>query len=109
MTPTPPRRSQPSVGPWSGHPGLRLVPAAPEPNRTDARARRKQRILFLCTGNSARSHIAEALLEQMSHGTIDAVSAGSNPKPLHRNAIRVMRVQSIADPAQALRIASKPP
>jgi protein-tyrosine-phosphatase len=49
----------------------------------------------LCTGNSARSQIAEALLEHMSDGTVEAVSAGSNPKPLHPNAVRVMRKRGI--------------
>ena len=37
------------------------------------------RVLFLCTGNSARSQIAEAILRHMSHGHIDVASAGSVP------------------------------
>ena len=57
--------------------------------------RRRPRVLFLCTGNSARSQIAEALLDRMSAGTIEAVSAGSHPKPLHPNAIRVLRTYGI--------------
>jgi protein-tyrosine-phosphatase len=52
-------------------------------------------VLFLCTGNSARSQIAEALLHQQSAGTIEAVSAGSNPKPLHPNAVRAMQRRGI--------------
>ena len=52
-------------------------------------------MLFLCTGNSARSQIAEALLEQMSAGAVEARSAGSNPKPLHPNAVRVLRKRGI--------------
>ena len=48
-------------------------------------------MLFLCTGNSARSQIAEALTEHQSRGTVAASSAGSHPKPLHPNAVRVMR------------------
>jgi ArsR family transcriptional regulator, arsenate/arsenite/antimonite-responsive transcriptional repressor / arsenate reductase (thioredoxin) len=72
------------------HPGL--APGA----RSGARRERggaggPARVLFLCTGNSARSQIAEALCEQLSEGTVRAVSAGSNPKPLHPNAVRVMR------------------
>jgi arsenate reductase len=39
------------------------------------------RVLFLCTGNSARSQIGEALLRHMSRGEIDVVSAGSRPRP----------------------------
>ena len=52
-------------------------------------------VLFLCTGNSARSQMAEALAEQLSAGVVRAVSAGSHPKPLHPNAVRVMRERGI--------------
>jgi protein-tyrosine-phosphatase/DNA-binding transcriptional ArsR family regulator len=77
------------------HPGLWLVPAPPSTRRSHRRSRRRPRILFLCTGNSARSQIAEALLEQMSEGVVDVASAGSNPKPLHPNAVRVLRKRGI--------------
>jgi protein-tyrosine-phosphatase/DNA-binding transcriptional ArsR family regulator len=76
------------------HPALWLVPTPSTPRRP-VRARHRPRILFLCTGNSARSQIAEALLEQMSEGTIEVASAGSNPKPLHPNAVRVMTKRGI--------------
>ena len=52
-------------------------------------------MLFLCTGNSARSQIAEALLERMSGGASEPPSAGSHPKPLHPNAVRVLRTRGI--------------
>ncbi len=77
------------------HPGLRLVAEPRSAPRANGRARRRPRVLFLCTGNSARSQIAEALLVQMSQGTIDAASAGSNPKPLHQNAVRVMAERGV--------------
>ena len=58
-------------------------------------SRRRARVLFLCTGNSARSQMAEALARQMSGGAVEAFSAGSHPKPLHPNAVRVMRARGI--------------
>ncbi len=68
------------------HPGLRLVPPP-----HDAAAIGPARVLFLCTGNSARSQMAEALARARSGGAVEAVSAGSHPRPLHPNAVRVMR------------------
>ncbi len=74
------------------HPGLSLLPTLP----ADVAPRRSRaRVLFLCTGNSARSQIAEALVEQRSAGTVEARSAGSHPKPLHPNTVRVMAERGV--------------
>ena len=74
------------------HPALRFIPDDPTPLR---RTRRSPRVLFLCTGNSARSQMAEALLEHHTGHAIQARSAGSHPKALHPNAIRVMAERGI--------------
>jgi protein-tyrosine-phosphatase/DNA-binding transcriptional ArsR family regulator len=74
------------------HPAL--ISTGDPPTARNARAGRR-RVLFLCTGNSARSQMAEALLEHMSGGGVETASAGSHPKPVHPNAIRVMRTRGI--------------
>ena len=76
------------------HPGLRLapVPARPSPPAGAAEVR----VLFLCTGNSSRSQIAEALARSRSGGRIEAHSAGSRPRPLHPCAVRVIAGRGIS-------------
>lgn len=68
------------------HPGLRMAP----PPRGEAPIP-SVRVLFLCTGNSARSPMAAALARAMSGGAVEAFSAGAQPRAIHPNAVRVMR------------------
>ncbi len=48
------------------------------------------KVLFLCTGNSARSQMAEAFLRKFGQGQFEAFSAGMEPKELNPLTIRVM-------------------
>ncbi|KDN18006.1 arsenate reductase/protein-tyrosine-phosphatase family protein [Amycolatopsis rifamycinica] len=65
------------------HPALRPE-APPSPSGRVA-------VLFLCTGNSARSPIAETLLRRRTAGKVTVTSAGSHPKAaLHPAAVRVL-------------------
>ncbi len=74
------------------HPALSLAPTPPD----DVAPRgARPRLLFLCTGNSARSQIAEAIVEHRSGGAVEARSAGSHPKALHPNAVRVLAERGI--------------
>src|SRR5262249_13530177 len=66
------------------HPGLHMaaIPAGAPAGRS--------RVLFLCTGNSARSPVAAALLNKRAP-QLQVASAGSPPKALHPKAVRVLR------------------
>jgi len=74
------------------HPGLALAPPADD---APALRGRRARVLFLCTGNSTRSQIAEALLRRIAGDAVEVHSAGSHPRPLHANAVRAMRARGI--------------
>jgi diadenosine tetraphosphate (Ap4A) HIT family hydrolase/protein-tyrosine-phosphatase len=49
-----------------------------------------ERVLFICTGNRARSQMAEALLTFHSGGQFEAHSAGTEPKGLHELTVEVL-------------------
>jgi arsenate reductase len=56
-----------------------------------------KKILFLCTGNSARSQMAEALLRALGDGEYEVVSAGTNPGPqVNPAAIEVLKERGIS-------------
>jgi ArsR family transcriptional regulator, arsenate/arsenite/antimonite-responsive transcriptional repressor / arsenate reductase (thioredoxin) len=72
------------------HPALRMemAPLPPLPSSGQAA------VLFVCTGNSARSPVAEALLRHHAAGRMKVTSAGSTPKPrIHPSAVRALYEQ----------------
>jgi protein-tyrosine-phosphatase len=76
------------------HPGLALPPAVlppAVPGTAAAPAPVRRRVLFVCTGNTGRSPMAEALLRHRAGEHVEAASAGIRPKPLHPDAVAVMR------------------
>lgn len=48
------------------------------------------RVIFVCTGNSARSQMAEALLRRDGGSRFEVVSAGVHPKPIHPLTVRAL-------------------
>lgn len=52
-------------------------------------------VLFLCTGNSARSQLAEALLRHHARGRLVALSAGTQPKGVHPLTLAVLQERGI--------------
>jgi ArsR family transcriptional regulator, arsenate/arsenite/antimonite-responsive transcriptional repressor / arsenate reductase (thioredoxin) len=76
--------------------GFALHPALPSerpgPPAAPSGRSPRLRILFACTGNSARSPIAEALLRHRAGAVVDVISAGSHPRErIHPSAVRVLR------------------
>ena len=53
------------------------------------------RVLFVCTGNSARSQMAEALLGRVGGPAFAAFSAGTEPKGINPYAVRVLAERGI--------------
>ena len=51
---------------------------------------KKPQVLFICTGNSARSQIAEAFLRHYAGNNFDVQSAGLEPKGINPYTVRVM-------------------
>ncbi|NIC07609.1 arsenate reductase ArsC [Billgrantia bachuensis] len=56
----------------------------------------KQRVLFLCNANSARSLMGEALLRHMANDRFDAFSAGTEPDRPQELALAALKKQGIA-------------
>lgn len=54
-------------------------------------AERKVNVLFLCTGNSCRSQMAEGWARQLKGDRVEAYSAGVEPHGMNARAVQVMR------------------
>jgi arsenate reductase len=51
----------------------------------------KPKVLFLCTGNSARSQMGEGLLRHLASDRFEALSAGTNPVAVNPLAVEAMK------------------
>jgi arsenate reductase len=58
----------------------------------------KIRVLFLCTGNSCRSQMAEGWARQLKADEIEAYSAGGNPRGIDPRAVRTTEFEVGASP-----------
>ena len=76
------------------HPGVSEPSSTPQ-LQTKTVLRTAVRVLFLCTHNSARSQMAEALLRELGHARVEVFSAGTEPAGLHPMAIKVMSMRGI--------------
>ena len=59
-------------------------------------ASQRPSVLFLCTGNSCRSQMAEGWTKALKSQSIDAYSAGTNPHVLNPLAVKAMALAGVA-------------
>ena len=52
---------------------------------------KKEKIIFICTGNACRSQIAEGIMRKIAGDNFDVFSAGSHPSLVHPMSIKVMK------------------
>jgi protein-tyrosine-phosphatase len=78
--------------------GQRLHPALSQTGLqplASGRTGKRPQVLFLCTHNSARSQMAEAIMRHEAAGRVEVFSAGSEPTEIHPLAVQVMREMGI--------------
>lgn len=73
--------------------GLHPALSVPWPAATTASTERlpQPRLLFVCTGNSARSQLAEAIARELARGTAAVFSAGPKPAGIHPMTLTVLK------------------
>jgi protein-tyrosine-phosphatase/DNA-binding transcriptional ArsR family regulator len=81
------------------HPTLGIPPFEAQP--TIVEGQRQRRLLFVCTGNSARSQLAEAIARELACGSVEVLSAGPQPTMVHPVALTVLKELGL--PAEGLR------
>jgi protein-tyrosine-phosphatase/DNA-binding transcriptional ArsR family regulator len=81
------------------HPTLRIPPLEARPAIVEGQ--RQRRLLFVCTGNSARSQLAEAIARELAQGSVEVLSAGPQPTVVHSVALTVLKELGL--PAEGLR------
>ena len=57
---------------------------------------RKPRVLFICTGNTARSQVAQVLLEQRAPDRVEVVSAGLEPGEVNPLTVRALQESGLS-------------
>lgn len=73
------------------YPGLHPVQNRPDTEKASV----PRRILFLCTHNSARSQMAEAILKAQGGSSIEVFSAGTEPAAVHLMTLRVLQAMGL--------------